>query len=101
MVGRSFSSVRCSYFAPQQFLYFLPLPQGHGSFRPGVGPVLRMGNCLSGGAASAGAADIGSGVGEACSTGAGALSPETGVSWISFCGRLRRNDSNAVMLALV
>jgi hypothetical protein len=26
---------------------------------------------------------------------------ETGVSWISFCGRLRRNDSKAVMLALV
>src|SRR5690606_16032344 len=30
--------------APQHFLYFLPLPQGHGSLRPGVGaPGLRGG----------------------------------------------------------
>ena len=25
-------------FAPQHFLYFLPLPQGHGSLRPTFGP---------------------------------------------------------------
>ncbi len=28
--------VACYLFAPQHFLYFLPLPQGHGSFLPGV-----------------------------------------------------------------
>ncbi len=29
-------------FLPQQFLYFLPLPQGHGSFRPTRGLRLRI-----------------------------------------------------------
>jgi hypothetical protein len=29
-------------YAPQQFLYFLPLPQGHGSLRPTFG-ILRTG----------------------------------------------------------
>ena len=34
------------YYAtrPQQFLYFLPLPQGQGSLRPTLGPLLRMGS---------------------------------------------------------
>src|ERR1035437_10218978 len=31
--------------APQHFLYFLPLPQGQGSFRPTLGCVLRLSVC--------------------------------------------------------
>ena len=27
-----------NFYFPQQFLYFLPLPQGHGSLRPTFGP---------------------------------------------------------------
>ena len=33
---------RC-YFAPQHFLYFLPLPHGHGSLRPTFGVDRRAG----------------------------------------------------------
>lgn len=33
---------QCYLSRPQQFLYFLPLPQGHGSLRPMRGPVWRM-----------------------------------------------------------
>src|ERR1035438_4816168 len=34
------ASRRCEYFYfPQHCLYFLPLPQGHGSLRPTFGPV--------------------------------------------------------------
>ena len=29
--------------APQQFLYFLPLPHGHGSFLPTFSPLLTVG----------------------------------------------------------
>src|ERR1039458_5599682 len=39
-------------YLPQQFLYFLPLPQGHGSLRPTFGPV-RTGLALALACASA------------------------------------------------
>ena len=35
----------CHYFKAQHFLYFLPLPQGHGSFRPTFST--RTGRCLA------------------------------------------------------
>ena len=38
---RSMLSAQFSAFA-QHFLYFLPLPQGQGSFRPTLGSVLRI-----------------------------------------------------------
>jgi hypothetical protein len=31
---------------PQQFLYFFPLPQGHGSFRPTFGIERRIGRSI-------------------------------------------------------
>jgi hypothetical protein len=35
-----------SYFPRQQFLYFLPLPQGHGSLRPSLLPARTIGLAL-------------------------------------------------------
>src|SRR5690606_19802 len=43
---RTFCCDPCKYhyrFAPQHFLYFLPLPHGHGSFLPTLAPLLTTG----------------------------------------------------------
>src|ERR1035437_620402 len=54
-------SIRDVHF-PQQFLYFLPLPQGQGSLRPTFGPV-RTGLAFS---ATAAAASLTTSPGLAC-----------------------------------
>jgi hypothetical protein len=39
----SMEELHYSFFRKQHFLYFLPLPHGHGSLRPTFGPVLTIG----------------------------------------------------------
>src|SRR3982751_3991012 len=88
---------------PQQFLYFLPLPQGQGSLRPTLGPPRRTGRSMAYSPFSGSSAPVA--VGEAAvRTPAGRLAPPVeapseptpgAVSLNRNCGSGARKFSNA------
>ena len=81
---------------PQQFLYFLPLPQGQGSLRPTFGPV-RTGVALAE-ASVAAAASLTTSLGFAPPEPVAAAPPNALVAWCSVCcGTFFRKFSNASM----
>src|SRR6266480_4704789 len=80
---------------PQHCLYFLPLPQGQGSFRPTLGPV-RMGLAFSCAAAASLTTSLALPSGPPEPAG---VPPKALLLWCSVClGTLRRKSSNAFTL---
>src|SRR5271155_3537744 len=83
-------------FFPQHCLYFFPLPQGHGSLRPTLGP-LRMGLAL----AIASLASLTKSLAFLPAAGAagGAVPPKPPGAWcVVVGGKLLLNFSKAIML---
>src|SRR5690348_14837623 len=81
-----------AYYFPQHCLYFLPLPQGHGSLRPTFGPV-RLGFGFETSSAAWLTISL------ALDWSAGACPPNDVVaSWRVSRGALRRKFSNAIRL---
>src|SRR5277367_2681184 len=88
---------RATRYFPQQFLYFLPLPQGQGSLRPTFGPV-RIGLALAC-ASVAAAASLTTSLGFAPPEFAVVVPPNALGIWCKVCcGTFFRKFSNAIML---
>src|SRR5436190_22583635 len=83
------------YILPQHCLYFLPLPQGQGSFRPTLGPV-RTGLAFSWAAAASLTTSLAL---PGWPADPGAAPPNALLLWCNVClGTLRRKSSNAFTL---
>src|SRR5947207_8702726 len=81
---------------PQQFLYFLPLPQGQGSLRPTFGPPRRTGRSSFISPAPSPLPPAIAIAGCGSGTGRGAADPAAGAcSFSRNCGRVARKFSNA------
>src|ERR1700751_1040534 len=90
---------------PQQFLYFLALPQGQGSFRPTLGLSLRtegVTSCISSPLPALSAAE---GAGKASRWGAGTVGVRAGWGlsgrWAILKGSADRNCSKAIKLVVL
>src|ERR1035438_803438 len=98
MMPWNLESSGINFHRPQHCLYFLPLPQGHGSLRPTFGPV-RTGLVMAFSCAAAASLTTSLGLGCAPPELAVVVPPPNAlVVWcIVCCGTFRRKFSNASM----